>query len=594
MRIASGVVTAFTTVLFASCATPGPRSATPASARLAERTPESARATAVEGAATVEATLARSLPGLMAEAGVPGLGAALLRHGALAWRGAFGVKDAEGGEPVTDETIFEAASLSKPVFAYAVLRMAERGELDLDRPLWETLPYERLEHDPRARAITARLALSHQSGLPNWGGTPLEMRFDPGERWSYSGEGFVYLQKTVEKRTGLGLDAFVRREVFEPLGMRRSSFVWHDGYAEAAASPHDHLGAARTKNRPEEANAAASLHTTASDYARFVAAMLRRTAAEGELVRRMLEPLAEVRTWGTSEVVPHLYWGLGWGLQDGALGRAFWHWGDNGTFRCFVMGYPATGDAFVYFTNSENGLALAEALASTVFPGDEHRAVDWMGYEPYDDPVRRLALRLERTFIDQGRQAGLRLYGRRVRERPEDLESVTERVARTLIERDLPDDAMALLEAHVSRFPESVSALRVLGQAALDAGRLEQAHAAYGRVLELEPGDERAPAGIAWAELGLEARARPVELTADELAHFAGSYGPRQVTLEDGRLRYRRSGDPYWLTPLTEDTFALEGLASFRLRFVADEDGGVVKVEGLYSDGRTDESLRDR
>lgn len=79
-------------------------------------------------------------------------------------------------------TLFEAAFLSRPVFATIVLRLAERGKLDLDRPLHELLPYERISHDPRSRRLTARLVLSHQTGLPNWGPPEkLEFRFEPGE-----------------------------------------------------------------------------------------------------------------------------------------------------------------------------------------------------------------------------------------------------------------------------------------------------------------------------------------------------------------------------------------------------------------------------
>ena len=122
----------------------------------------------------------------------------------------------------TPATIFEAASLSKPVFAYMVLRLADRGEFDLDRPLYEMLEYPRIAHDERYKRITARIVLSHGTGLPNWGGEKLTLRFDPGTQYGYSGEGFVFLQKTVERVTGRSLDELARREVFEPLGMTRS------------------------------------------------------------------------------------------------------------------------------------------------------------------------------------------------------------------------------------------------------------------------------------------------------------------------------------------------------------------------------------
>ena len=116
-----------------------------------------------------------SVPALMQRADVPGLQLAFIEGGRVGMTAAFGYANAETEVPVTDRTVFEAASLSKPVFAYAVLRMVDRGEWDLDQPLWETLEYERLAHDERAREITTRHLLTHTSGLPNWGGTPLEM-----------------------------------------------------------------------------------------------------------------------------------------------------------------------------------------------------------------------------------------------------------------------------------------------------------------------------------------------------------------------------------------------------------------------------------
>ena len=164
-----------------------------------------------------------AMPRLLEEGNVPGLSIAVIRDGALIWNKAFGVKSLETNAPVDNETIFEAASLSKPVFAYAVLRMVERNEFNLDVPLAAHLKYERLAHDERYRQITARMVMSHSTGMPNWGGDRLNLNFDPGTAFNYSGEGFVYLQKTLEHLTGLTLDELVQREVFEPLGMTRTT-----------------------------------------------------------------------------------------------------------------------------------------------------------------------------------------------------------------------------------------------------------------------------------------------------------------------------------------------------------------------------------
>ena len=105
----------------------------------------------------------------MEQSGVPGLSAALVLDGELAWSGAFGIRDTATGDPVTSSTMFQAASLTKQVFAYTVLRLADRGVIDLDASLADYLPYARLEHDDRYRRITARLVLSHSTGLAQLG-----------------------------------------------------------------------------------------------------------------------------------------------------------------------------------------------------------------------------------------------------------------------------------------------------------------------------------------------------------------------------------------------------------------------------------------
>ena len=170
--------------------------------------------------------------------------------------------------PVTNRTIFEAASLSKVVFAYAVLKLVDRGVMDLDQPLvrYITLPEIKdkfsadVVEDPRLKKITARMVLSHSCGFPNWRQGELKILFEPGEKFSYSGEGFVFLQRVVEKLTGETLQDFMKREVFAPLGMNDSSYVWLESFEQQAASPHKFLkaGAVRESTngaRPRPRNA---------------------------------------------------------------------------------------------------------------------------------------------------------------------------------------------------------------------------------------------------------------------------------------------------------------------------------------------------
>jgi CubicO group peptidase (beta-lactamase class C family) len=151
------------------------------------------------------AALSRDIPGLLRTADIPGLTMAVVKGDRTVWSRAFGTVNDSARTPLDTATVFEAASMGKPVFAYLVLRLAERGEFDLDRPLYQMVEYPRLVHDQRYKLITGRIALSHATGLPNWGGERLTLAFTPGTSYGYSGEGFVFLQKALERFTGQSL-----------------------------------------------------------------------------------------------------------------------------------------------------------------------------------------------------------------------------------------------------------------------------------------------------------------------------------------------------------------------------------------------------
>ncbi|HKG94456.1 MAG TPA: serine hydrolase domain-containing protein [Gemmatimonadaceae bacterium] len=370
------------------------------------------------------------LPQLMEYASVPGVAVAMVEGGAVAWARGFGVRAAGGSDPIAEDTVFEAASLGKPVFAYAVLRMRDEGLIDLDRPLGAYLPAPYLPDEPKAAAITARHVLSHSSGFRNWRNGPtdrLTVDFTPGERFSYSGEGYFYLQRVVEQVAGRAFPRYVRERVLEPLGMRSSSYVWLPELDARMAAPHSSRGQPRESfharlakrmaaQAPAERvdtaagarvplldwrydevaammpkadpnlpvlpnymipNAAGSLLTTAGDYARFVTHVVDGGArgatdlAEGTR-REMLSPQIRLNS--------ALAWGLGWGLErEGGAGAptSFWHWGDNGNYKNFVLGDAAARRAVAIFTNGAGGLKVAERIVNHV-TGREHPAFVWV------------------------------------------------------------------------------------------------------------------------------------------------------------------------------------------------------------------------
>jgi CubicO group peptidase (beta-lactamase class C family) len=314
--------------------------------------------------------LEKDAPELMKKDRVPGLELAVVRNGKTTWLHSFGVKDTKTNQPVTNETTFEAASLSKPVFAYAVLKLVDQGKLGLDVPLATYLSKPYIPNDDRLSKITARLILSHRSGFPNWRSDDgLHIYFTPGDRFSYSGEGYVYLQRVVEQITGKPLNEYMTEAVFTPLGMTSSSYVWRPEFDALTATGHDENETPEKKWKPDEAGAASTLNTTAHDYALFVEAILNGKGLKPATLREMetpqiaLDPACRICTkQDAKNLSTTLFWGLGWGIQRKDGREELWHWGDNGSFKAFVMAEPKTKSAVVLFANSANGLDLAHPL----------------------------------------------------------------------------------------------------------------------------------------------------------------------------------------------------------------------------------------
>lgn len=335
--------------------------------------------------ATVIRQLERDTPGLMKSYGVPGVSMALIQRGETTWVHAFGIKEANKQQPVTQATVFEAASLSKPVFAYGVLELVEEGKLGLDVPLTAYLSKPYVEGDDRLAKITARIVLSHRTGFPNWRDKDsLTIYFSPGDRFSYSGEGYVYLQRVVEQITGKPLNDYMTEAVFEPLGMTSSSYVWRKDFDDLTATGHDSDGKPQELWKPNEAGAASTLNTTARDYARFVQAVLNEKGLKPSTFREMETPQValdpECRICIKQEpkqLSNNLFWGLGWGIQRKDGREMLWHWGDNGSFKAFVMSEPKSKSGVVMFANSQKGLDLAKPLIEQAM-GQEVLAFDWL------------------------------------------------------------------------------------------------------------------------------------------------------------------------------------------------------------------------
>lgn len=318
---------------------------------------------------------------------VPGAQICLVDPPRAMWNFAAGVADKSSGRAMTAATRFEAASLSKPVFACAVLRLCEQGKLSLDAQLGELLPARDLPDDQRFPKVSVRQILTHSSGIQP---VPPKRRaskllFAPGSKFAYSPHGFDFLQRAAERATAQPIGELVASTVLNPLKMTSSVFSWqmtpdtravgYDANDAPGQTINERVGRMSSEQRTAMAaeyplmnfpNAASSLITTASDYATFLAAV-NRPAPEGLLSERFCVQLREARIAAGNGID----WGLAFGLvHSRRQGIGLWHWGDFGLFQNFAIHFPDADRSLVSLTNGSRGQRFNRAIVKLLMAED--------------------------------------------------------------------------------------------------------------------------------------------------------------------------------------------------------------------------------
>ena len=296
------------------------------------------------------------------------------------------------GEATPKPAVFQAASLSKVVFAYIVMKMYQRGEIDLDTPICNYTDIDRFEDKEQAARLTARLVLTHRTGLPNWSKgpstqewptSPITFKFPVDSCYGYSGEGFAFLQRAVEKIRGKKIDEIAKEEVFTPLGMEYTSYEWQPMYDTLCVDGYNKAGENRGKGRHPRANVGYTLRTCAADYAKFLNELLNGTSLKPEIKEVFFTPCKEkaIRYSDTHRKSDdYIAWAMGIGTEDNPeFGKVLWHWGDNGSFKALFLIIPSANGYLTYFTNSNHGHDIINDITALFIKNQAPFAVnDWI------------------------------------------------------------------------------------------------------------------------------------------------------------------------------------------------------------------------
>lgn len=325
----------------------------------------------------------------MDEVGVPGVSLAVISDNRVVFSESYGIKETKQREAIDDSTIFEAASLSKTFFLFAVYTLVDAGKLDLDKPMYQYLPYEPLEHDSRYKLITPRMILSHCSGIENWkrynDPNVLEIIANPGEKMVYSGEGYNYLAKVVALLLNKDNETYTQEMVFDPLQLKRS-FTHYDSsgeYPGNIAVGHSLMGNEIPKMKNKASIPSSGVHTIAKDYANLLIAIFNRKYFPQDQVNDILRPIS--RVWKDDST--KAYWGIGFGVQYSKDDTIVFQNGNNKGFRAWAYYSVVHKCGFVFLTNSDLGISLAKALNSISVDLKTDRMLTWLGERQYPDPL---------------------------------------------------------------------------------------------------------------------------------------------------------------------------------------------------------------
>jgi CubicO group peptidase (beta-lactamase class C family) len=303
----------------------------------------------------------RYMPRLLTENAVPGISVAHIEAGKIVYAGAYGMQ--APGVMATTRTLYNIASLSKPISAEVILRLASKNRLTLDEPMYLYWTDPDIANDERRKLLTPRIALSHQTGFPNWRRQTnhvLTFRHAPGESYGYSGEGYEYVARFAEKKVATDFETLAQRLVLDPTEMRDTAYTrrpWFDG---RIALPTDPKGKSLEPEIADKWIASDMIYTTASDYARFMQSVMRGDGLTNALAKersrvQVVEKSALCSTAKADGCPDEAGFGLGWEVFKIGADTFLTHDGSDDGVATFVYINLTRRTGTVILTNSNNG-----------------------------------------------------------------------------------------------------------------------------------------------------------------------------------------------------------------------------------------------
>lgn len=366
----------------------------------------------LDGSVIPKDSITQKIEQILKDAKIHGAAISIFNDNQPIYQKVFGYKDYPNKRILTDSTNIYGASFSKAVFGVLVMRLVEQGVIDLDTPLESYLPKKLYDYEPQTRwhddfsslredtlyhKITARMCLNHTTGFKNyrWFEEDYKLRthWEPGTKFGYSGEGFIYLQVVLEKLTGKGLEKLAQENIFEPLGMKNSSYEWKTRFDQDFALGHDENLQALKKDKDNEPRGGGTLETTASDYTKFLSAVLNHELISSESYQEIFTSHVRIRTEkqfyeGDGKITNkyddiNLGYGLGWGYFETPYGKAVFKEGHGSGFVHHSVLFPEKGKGIMIMTNFERGNSIFKELLEVTLK-DVYTPWKWENYIPYN------------------------------------------------------------------------------------------------------------------------------------------------------------------------------------------------------------------